>query len=975
MSHGRGKQWIEEQWGWTVLERSAAAERIAAELDFCEQLAELHPQQQPAWQTLIDAAWDRLEELSRSGRLDKLQDTVEQIESDLSAIGQTAKTYTVHCVGHAHIDMNWQWSWPETVAAVNDNFLTVLRLMDEFPDFKFSQSQGAIYRIVQQYNPDLLQRIREKIDAGRWEVTAPLWVEGDKNLPSGESLTRHLLYTRRFTSEALGRDPEQISLDWAPDTFGHAATIPGILAGGGVSRYYFCRGGKFDKPPIFWWEGPDGSRILCNRETTWYNDHVGLHVLPAFTKFCRETGLEDWMLVYGIGDHGGGPTRKDLKRIIEFDSWPLFPNFRFAVTDDYYSILEENGDRWPVLKRELNYEFTGCYTSQSEIKRTNRLGENLCCRAESAAALAWAAIGMSYPAASLAESWRRTIFGHFHDILPGSGVPGTRDWHMGEFQRTAADTAMAMTHSWRAMAERVDTSFSGPEQEDPKVIDRVSVAHIGGPGFGTSDGQISQATPGAGWPQAFVVFNPTTTEQDDTVHVRLWDNGFFPPEKNLPHTRFIARTADGREIPVQHIGKGQELGHLNVELAVPVRVGPLGYAAFTIEAVGRRRHEEISTGYSPGKSIPEVEGYQPRVSSGRHWIENEHIRAEFDPMTGGMTSLIDKTDGTDLAADHRQIGLLEYILERPRGMSAWTLGDVQRIDCPLELSSFKMTCDGPHEAACRTVIKIGQSTITTRFGLRAGRKWLDVDLDVDWREIGSDDNGIPSLAMRFPTGLANATGRYEIPFGHIERQLNDGQDVPAINWGEVIGETEESDTKSGLAVLNEGKYGYSLENSTLRVRLLRSSYSPDPLPEIGNHKIHLGIMPEGTIRTAGELTKLGLAFNHPLQPVGTTVHEGDWPARADALSATSPDNVVITGVKKCEDEDALVFRLLETAGEETSATVGLNKNLFGSVSEATEVDFLERPAAGNSAETTAEGFRAKLQPWSVAGVKVQFVRD
>jgi len=146
---------------------------------------------------------------------------------------------------------------------------------------------------------------------------ASQWVEADKNLVAGESIARHLLYTRRFMKDELGLEPEEVPIDWSPDTFGHARTIPTLVSRGGVTRYYACRGGRDDKPPVFWWRGPDGSRVLVNLETTWYLKAAGPENASALLAFAAKTGLRDWMNVYGVGDHGGGPTRRDIRRILE----------------------------------------------------------------------------------------------------------------------------------------------------------------------------------------------------------------------------------------------------------------------------------------------------------------------------------------------------------------------------------------------------------------------------------------------------------------------------------------------------------------------------------------------------------------------------------------------------------------------------------------------------------------------------------
>jgi len=436
------------------------APRIRAELEFAASLSTLHPDLQAKWAPLLEGAravaGDVREEMPRADDAQR----VAEAERVLAPIGAVAKTYVVHNVGHAHIDMNWMWSWPETVAVTLDTFTTVLRLMDEFPDFRFTQSQASVYEIARRYDPALFERIKARVAEGRWEVAASQWVEGDKNLASGEAIARHLLYTRAFMKENLGLEPEDVAIDFEPDTFGHAATIPALVSRGGVSRYYMCRGGKEEKPPVFFWRAPDGSRVLVNLETTWYLKATGPENATALLEFARKTGLREWMNVYGVGDHGGGPTRRDLLRVREMDGWPVFPRFRFSTTREFYAAVERSADRLPVVERELNFEFTGCYTSQSQIKRQNRLGESRAQDAEAAAVLALRMVGRPYPSDLLREAWTNVLFGQFHDILPGSGVRATREYQSGLFQQTAAVAGTVQTASLRAIAAAVDTAFA-----------------------------------------------------------------------------------------------------------------------------------------------------------------------------------------------------------------------------------------------------------------------------------------------------------------------------------------------------------------------------------------------------------------------------------------------------------------------------------------------------------------------------------
>ena len=925
------------------------AERIAAELAFAGEFADLHPTRRPRWRKLIDKALAILAEAAASGRASRLTKAVAAAEETLAPIGKLAKTYTIHCIGHAHIDMNWQWSWPETVAVTNDTFITVEKLMAEFDEFCFTQSQASVYAIVQDHNPAMFERIKARVAEGRWEIAAVHWVEGDKNLAGGESLARHMLYTRRFMREHFGLSPEDVPLDWEPDTFGHAVTIPTVVTRGAARRYYLCRGGAFDKPPVFWWRGPDGSRLLVHCETTWYNGQIGTHAPAAMLAFCRQTGLTDWLFCYGVGDHGGGPTRRDILQAREMNSWPIYPTFRLTTTGDYFAVLEAAGDRWPVLDCELNFEFTGCYTSQSRIKQANRLGENRLLEAESAAAVALRALGRDYPAGQLRQCWIDTIFGHFHDILPGSGVRETREYQMGLFQKAAAAAGIIKTHSLRDLAAAVDTSFAGTGRRGGSATGPEAQAMGAGAGRATMTGGLSAAAHVPAGPRAFLVFNPTAWQRCEVVTATVWD---------AAGDAFRVRTPDGRAIPAQRTGGGNYWGHQYVELAFPASAGGLGYAAYAIE---------------PGRGDA-TGGVEVRATvRGAPAMESDLLAVEFDPLSGGIVKLLDKAGGLDLADASRPMGVLEYVLERPGGMSAWTINQARRRIGPLEVVSLRPEHRGPHLASIVARMKLNDSTFEVRYVLKAGQPWLEVHLSANWLERGGPEVGTPSLRAVFPLALSRPKARYEVPFGSIDRDLDAGQEVPALRWADVTGRSPEG-RAAGMALLNDCKYGHSLDGSTLALTLIRSSYEPDPLPEIGEHAIGMAVAPHAGALPAAEAIRLGAAFNHPLEVVATDVHRGELPAVAAAVSQVRPGGVVLSAVKRAEDSDALVFRLHETAGRAAKATVALDPRLLGTAAEAVEVDLLERPLDQSTARATKAGFTVAVPAFGIASVMVSFAK-
>ena len=171
-----------------------ANSRIISELEFALHLSE---EEGGRFDSVLEQALDfLLEKVGAQGVLTN-QDC-EAAEGILMPMAEEAKSYKLILAAHAHIDMNWMWSFNETVAVTLATFRSILNIMDQYPEFKYSQSQGAVYKIVEEYDSELMEEIKARIAQGRWEVTASAWVETDKNMPTGESLLRHIQYTKEY---------------------------------------------------------------------------------------------------------------------------------------------------------------------------------------------------------------------------------------------------------------------------------------------------------------------------------------------------------------------------------------------------------------------------------------------------------------------------------------------------------------------------------------------------------------------------------------------------------------------------------------------------------------------------------------------------------------------------------------------------------------------------------------------------------
>ncbi len=432
--------------------------KLSPELQLAEKLLTLEPGQPGHWSGLIEQARQRLEVRRYLEHDDAgFQKSLAEVAAILSPILKEARTFTTHLIGHAHIDMNWLWVWDETLAICQRDFETMAKLMEKYPFFTFSQSQVSIYKAVMKTRPDLFERIRYFVNRGQWEITAAMWVEGDENMASGEAIVRQFLLANRFLKKHFGKEP---TVCWQPDLFGHVWTMPQILNKCGVRYYYFMRCGKTN-PHVFWWEGPDGSRVLA-ATTNNYNGSIGQDTINYGFELYRKQGVKDYLHVYGVGDHGGGPTMRDIERGIELSRRPYLPAIKFGTVAGYFDKVVAENERLPVVRDELQFIFEGCYTTHADIKLRNRQCENLFPVLEMFSVLALP-FELPYPKFILDEGWERTCFNQFHDILPGSAIHATYEEVMPITDGCLAAGERALEKSLKTLAAQIDTASFAAE--------------------------------------------------------------------------------------------------------------------------------------------------------------------------------------------------------------------------------------------------------------------------------------------------------------------------------------------------------------------------------------------------------------------------------------------------------------------------------------------------------------------------------
>ena len=323
---------------------------------------------------------------------------------------------------NAHLDPVWLWEWEEGAAAAISTFRTAADLCEEFDGFVFNHNEVILYRWVEQLEPDLFAQIQRLVREGRWHIMGGWYLQPDCNMPSGESFVRQILLGRRYFHEKFGVAPTT-AINFDP--FGHTRGLVQIMARSGYDGYVFCRPDQANCPlPAgpFQWEGFDGSRVLGVRPWGWYLSALG-KAREKVERYLKEGPDENpGILLWGVGDHGGGPSRADLSQLTEWI--PTIPDAQIlhGTPEAYFAAVRAQGKDLPVVRKSLNPWGVGCYTSMSQIKLKHRMLENELYMTEKMLSAAWVQGALVYPQVELKEATTDLATAEFHDILPGSSI-------------------------------------------------------------------------------------------------------------------------------------------------------------------------------------------------------------------------------------------------------------------------------------------------------------------------------------------------------------------------------------------------------------------------------------------------------------------------------------------------------------------------------------------------------------------------
>jgi alpha-mannosidase len=869
-----------------------------------------------------EATLDRAVAAIDFSALDKKNDqagfdqSLRRAQSELEKLKPWLQQFVIRADGNSHIDMAWLWPWTETVEVVRNTFRSALDLMREYPDFKFSVSAAQAYSWMEEKYPDLFHEIEQRVREGRWEIVGGMWVEPDLNMPGGESLVRQLLTGKTYFRKKFGVD---VNIGWNPDSFGYNWQLPQIYKRSGIDYFLTQKllwADEFTKFPyrLFWWESPDGSRILAYFPHNYAADTDAQYMARDLAFWSKSIYGDDiskqptMLHLYGVGDHGGGPTRTMLDnatRLMKPDV--VYPKLEFSTAAAFFSELEKKlpSLKVPVWKDELYFEYhRGVLTTQAETKRRIRTTEELLLNAEKFSSLA-SLYGRAYPAEDLDQSWKRLLFDDFHDIFPGSGI---------------AVNYLDAKRNLEDVGRTGSAILSGSLNE--------LSAHI--------------RTTGPGGP--VVIFNPLSWTRSEATEV----------EAQLPSPAKTVEVVDeaGEIVPSQVIALNNETNH--VRLLVLANIPSLGYKTYFVRTAAQM---------TPASGA---------VKSTADSIENEYVRLKIDPATGCMTSLFDKqtmieslaTPDTDTGGPKSSIcgNLLQAFQDKPKAWDAWNIdADFEKVHWDITTADeVKLVESGPLRAILRIKQHFQNSTFVRDIIVTAGSPRVDVKTSVEWNEKHI------LLKVGFPLSARNGKATFEIPYGSIERPTTRNTpaeqgkfEVPALQWADL------SDSKRGLSLLNDCKYGYDSKGNVLRLSLLRSPEWPDPHADEGHHEFTYSIFPHaGTWRDALTVRQ-GYDLNYPLLSHPVEKHAGSLPETHSFL-APEQNNIVVTAFKKAEDSDDFIIRFYEWAGK--SGDVRLK--FSAPIQSAQDVNLVEKPVGPLPVQ--GDVVIVPTRPYEIRTVQVRF---
>lgn len=769
-----------------------------------------------------------------------------------------------YLIGNAHLDPVWQWKISEGLSLIRSTFRSALDRMNENENYKFTSASAAYYQWIKAVDPDMFEEIKQRVKEGRWGITGGMWVQPDCNIPSGEAFCRHFLYSQAFFKENFGKTT---GIGYNVDSFGHTAALPQIFKKSGIDRYVYMRPTREIENPdlpeenLHKWVGNDGSEVIAFRIPDVYNGDLSEERIAKYIDRSQ-----DQMVFYGIGNHGGGPSKEHLKqaeKLIENG------NYKYAVPDEYFD--ETAGSEMPTVSGDLKHHASGCYSANSMIKYENRRSECELVRAETADTIAALMVGGEYHNAEFQKAWQRVMFNQFHDILAGCCIKEAYNDAHNAFGYACQKATELENLALQKIAAKIKTT-DFLDADPSEMRDRLWYRE------------------GEGSP--IVVFNPHPFKVNSAVSFG---------------THKVSRVVDssGKDVPYQLVRAPYTDCDIFKKCLFEVELPPMGYKVYYI--------------YSKTENSAEMKA-DTELCVTENTIENSLVKIVIDKETGAISSYVLKDKNREFAKG----SLCKAIVCDDSMHDTWShlIKNLNDDIGAFGEGELKVTENGPLRATVKSVTKYGNSVLKKYYTLYKNdpRLYIRAVLDID--------EEYKIVKFSFPVNIDKPKAVYSMPYGFIEKSPNGEEDI-AHEWADIVdAETNAGLAVINDGRYSHCAIDNDLRVIVARSCAYLDHYAQEHRDEEmefidkGEQEFNFILLPHTENATA-DIANCGKLLNMPPVVIEESHHDGVLPQEYSALQLDRK-NISVSAVKKCETDDGIILRLCETSGIATAVKIKFN---------------------------------------------------
>lgn len=783
-------------------------------------------------------------------------------------------------VCNAHLDPVWLWPWEDGMAEAISTFRVAADFCEANPGFVFNHNESVLYEWVEEHAPELFARIQNLVRLGRWHIAGGAYLQPDPIGASGESMIRQYLVGKSYFLEKFGVEPRTA---YNFDSFGHPRGMIQILSGCGFDSYIFCRPKDYELTlPVgpFRWQHNSGAEIIARRSDDNYITQGALRDNMRDGAWPSRYDT-DFLFLWGIGNHGGGPSREEYAQFAGMRG--DFPDVEFieSTPEAFFEhfLKKHPRESLPGHRGDLKPVFEGCYISMLRVKQTHRCMENLMAQTECLATWAWWSRGHPYPEACLAEAWKGILFAEFHDILPGSGIPSVE-----------ADALVRLGHCEEILRRQRVGAMIALLQDEP-LAER-------------------NRTP-------IFVFNPHAWEVTQEVEIEYCLDRQYSPDQ-------VIRSLSQGGVPVnaqfekaEHNLADRNWGEWRQKAVFPVTIPPLSYQRFDADYTVLPP-DQIIPWRSPGLPADDrldIEAGDLRFSldTSTGLINEAFVGGRRVLASGSAKPLVfaDKAHAWETIPEWAE-PLTEFRLATPD--EAARVRGSSRVGPPVSIIE-----DGPVRTIIEVIFMHGSSHLVQRYIVQKSRPIIHIDQDIFWDET----DRMFSLELCHACEGTQVVAERCYSIDDLTTQASEGRIQDAQHFLRI---------GNDLGIIPYGPSGFSHRGSMLRLHVLRSipySSMDDTPPECD--RVHDRYIPRqdqgwrscrhtlafGALASTA-LARTALECHQPMSPFiyFPTSHGNNFPAKRPLVTVDA-DNVLLVALKKSHQGNDMILRFWEVSGVET----------------------------------------------------------